>query len=58
MFNVMKSYLKNDDAVSASVEHMLLLAIAVVAVSAVGYMVYKGIAKGQEMMGNDFTQGG
>lgn len=56
--NAIKNYIKNEDGLSEVTSTVLLVAISVVGVAAVGYMIYSAIASGQKAMGEDFTQGG
>lgn len=55
---IVKNYLKNEDALDLSIEHMLFIVIAVVGAGAVGYMIYKSIKAGQDAVGEDFIMRG
>lgn len=54
----LKNYIKNEDAINMSVEQILFLVIAVIGVVIVGTMIFNGIKKGKEVMGEDFNMGG
>lgn len=51
-------YLKSEDALDSSVEHMLFIGIAVAGALAVAYMIYNGIKAGQKAMGEDIVTRG
>ncbi|MFR1685944.1 MAG: hypothetical protein ACLSVX_02025 [Massilimicrobiota timonensis] len=58
MLNNIKTYLKSEEAINMSVEQILFLVIAVIGVVVVGTMIFNGIKKGKEVMGEDFNMGG
>ena len=58
MLTTLKNYIKNEDAINMSVEQILFLVIAVIGVVIVGTMIFSGIKKGKEVMGEDFNMGG
>lgn len=58
MKKMLKTYLYEDSALEVSISHMMFIVISILGATAVGYMIFNAIKKGQDAMGEDFIQGG